>query len=83
MTFKEKLLDKSESLFFRYGIRSVAMDDLARELGVSKKTLYQAVANKEELVREIFARRSAEEAAYVAQLRSDADNAIDEDLRTA
>lgn len=35
------LLEKTVSLFLRYGVRSVSMDDVAREAGVSKKTLYQ------------------------------------------
>lgn len=34
----------------RYGIRSVSMDDIALQLGMSKKTLYQYVADKDELV---------------------------------
>ncbi|MBK7650958.1 MAG: helix-turn-helix transcriptional regulator [Flammeovirgaceae bacterium] len=34
----------------RYGIRSVSMDDIARHLSVSKKTLYQHFADKDELV---------------------------------
>lgn len=37
-----------------YGIRSVTMDDIARELGMSKKTLYQAFENKQAIV-EAFA----------------------------
>ena len=34
----------------RYGIKSMTMDDVARELGISKKTLYQFVENKDDLV---------------------------------
>jgi len=34
----------------RYGIRSVSMDDIARHLGISKKTIYQVYADKDELV---------------------------------
>ena len=34
----------------KYGIRSVSMDDIARQLSVSKKTLYQHFADKDELV---------------------------------
>ena len=37
-------------MFKKYGIRSISMDDIARELGISKKTLYQAVDNKTDLV---------------------------------
>jgi AcrR family transcriptional regulator len=40
----------TEKLFVRYGIRSVTMDVVAKELGISKKTLYQYVADKDDLV---------------------------------
>ncbi len=47
---REKILEGSEDLFTKYGIRSVSMDDIARHLAVSKKTLYQHFADKDELV---------------------------------
>ncbi|HEX7845875.1 MAG TPA: TetR/AcrR family transcriptional regulator [Chitinophagaceae bacterium] len=47
---KERILVKSEELFMQYGIRSVSMDDIANSLGMSKKTLYQYYADKDELV---------------------------------
>lgn len=45
-----KILEGSEGLFGRYGIKSITMDDVARELGMSKKTLYQYVSDKNDLV---------------------------------
>jgi len=47
---KEKILTEAEALFLRYGFKSITMDDVARELGVSKKTLYQFFADKNDLV---------------------------------
>jgi len=47
---KERILVKAHELFTRYGIRSVSMDDIAAQTGMSKKTLYQYFADKEELV---------------------------------
>ena len=41
---------KAEQLFFKYGIKSISMDDLSREMSISKKTLYTFVDNKDELV---------------------------------
>jgi AcrR family transcriptional regulator len=46
----DKILEGAEALFMKYGIRSVTMDDIARHLAVSKKTLYQHFADKDELV---------------------------------
>ena len=54
MEAKERILLKAHELFNRYGIRSVSMDDIAAQLGMSKKTLYQYYADKDELVNEIF-----------------------------
>lgn len=45
-----KILEGSENLFGRYGIKSITMDDVAKELGISKKTLYQYVSDKNDLV---------------------------------
>lgn len=50
MDQKQRILLKGEELFLRYGIRSVSMDDIANNLGMSKKTLYQYYADKDELV---------------------------------
>lgn len=50
LDIKEKILKGAEDLFMRYGIRSISMDDIARHLSVSKKTLYLHFADKEELV---------------------------------
>ena len=38
-------------MFHKYGIKSVTMDDIARELGISKKTLYTFFKDKNELVK--------------------------------
>ena len=48
--YKEKLLKGADELFMKYGLRSVSMDDIARHLGVSKKTIYQHFADKDEVV---------------------------------
>ncbi len=47
---KEKILAGAEALFMKYGFKSITMDDIARELGISKKTLYQFFEDKNDLV---------------------------------
>jgi AcrR family transcriptional regulator len=54
METKDRILVKSHEQFNRFGIRSVSMDDIAAALGMSKKTLYQHFADKEELVSACF-----------------------------
>jgi len=48
------IVSKVKQLYHKYGIKSVTMDDVARELNVSKKTLYQCVADKEDLVSKVI-----------------------------
>ncbi len=54
MELHERWLKQVEESFFRYGVKNVTMDDVARELGISKKTLYQWVRSKEELVHRVL-----------------------------
>ena len=46
----EKIIKTAGELFFRLGIRSVSIDDICRELGMSKKTFYVYYASKDELI---------------------------------
>ncbi|MBD1365402.1 TetR/AcrR family transcriptional regulator [Mucilaginibacter sp. ZT4R22] len=50
MDTSKKIADKAHNLFIRYGIRSTSMDDIASDLGISKKTVYQFYSNKDSLV---------------------------------
>jgi AcrR family transcriptional regulator len=49
----ERIHKKAHDLFMQYGLRSVSMDDIANNLGMSKKTIYQYYADKEALVDEV------------------------------
>lgn len=54
MEARERILTKAHELFNRFGIRSVTMDDIALKTGMSKKTIYQSFANKDELVEAVL-----------------------------
>lgn len=47
---KDNILNKAASMFLSLGFKSVTMDDIAAEIGVSKKTIYKYFSNKVELV---------------------------------
>ena len=47
---KEDILRKATEMFLTLGFKSVTMDDIAAEMGISKKTIYQHFATKDELV---------------------------------
>jgi TetR/AcrR family transcriptional regulator, cholesterol catabolism regulator len=50
MELKNKIIEKAADLFFRYGIKRITMDDISRELGISKKTLYASFTDKDQIV---------------------------------
>jgi len=52
-TDKDTITAGCLSLFFKYGIKSISVDDIAHHLGISKKTFYQFFKNKEDVIREI------------------------------
>lgn len=54
METEEKILKGAQELFFRFGVRSVTMDDIARHLGMSKKTIYQCYKDKDEMVHKLM-----------------------------
>src|SRR3954465_12012617 len=78
MEAKERILVKSNELFNRYGIRSVSMDDIAAQLGMSKKTLYQYYADKDELVNAVFEGMLSLNKSQCLETASRGENAIDE-----
>ncbi|MGB1102061.1 MAG: TetR/AcrR family transcriptional regulator [Crocinitomicaceae bacterium] len=47
---KEEIIQGALNVYMKFGIKSVTMDEMARQLGVSKKTLYRYVSDKNELV---------------------------------
>lgn len=47
---KEYIVEEADKLFCQYGFKSVTMDDIAKHLGISKKTIYQHFSDKNELV---------------------------------
>jgi len=75
---KALLIRSAREMFLKYGIKSVSMDDLARMLGISKKTIYSFVENKSELVVEVIKDFICEEEEYVCKLTKTSKNAIDE-----
>jgi len=50
----KNILVRVRELYMTYGIKSITMDDVARDLGISKKTLYQYVTDKDDLVGKII-----------------------------
>lgn len=83
MDLKVQILDKAFELFTKFGIKSVSMDDLSAELGISKKTLYQTICNKNELIERIFTAQIEKEKEMLEQTTSQSTDAIEELLMVA
>ncbi len=79
-TIKDKILSESEKLLWKYGVRTITMDDIARRLGISKKTIYQHFSDKEDIVYQVFNYHITNEMCEVDKLMEVAENPVEEML---
>jgi AcrR family transcriptional regulator len=82
METSDRILAGARDLFFKYGIKSVTMDDIARHLGVSKKTIYQFYTDKNELLLSLCKKELGEHAEHFCVFCDTAKDAIDEIFQT-
>ena len=57
-TMRERILETTDRLFYRQGIRTVGVDTIAAEVGISKRTLYNYFPSKDALIAAYLSRRS-------------------------
>ncbi len=75
----QRILDETARIFWKLGIKSVTMDDVATRLGISKKTLYQYVTDKNDLVDRVLKHLSTCYKCDIDAVRArEKQNAIDE-----
>lgn len=75
---EERILNKARQLFYTCGIRSVTMDDIARETGMSKKTIYQFYSDKNEIVEKVISNLLTSHGLKIKGFCEEAENAIHE-----
>jgi TetR/AcrR family transcriptional regulator, cholesterol catabolism regulator len=78
METKNRILQKAEELFRRFGIRAVTLDEIASDLGISKKTIYQYFEDKDALVDEIMMQEFAKTNEDCEKCKLNAENAVQE-----
>ncbi len=78
MSQTERILSGTEELFLKSGIKSVTMDDIARHLGMSKKTVYQFFKDKNELVMALVRRKLRDDEEQMSEIISKSNNVIEE-----
>lgn len=75
---EQKVLAKAVEFFMKYGVKSVSMDDISRGLGMSKKTLYNIVDSKADLIRAGLIYHLEYEKDFVNNARKEANDAVEE-----
>jgi len=78
-----EILERTITLFSEFGIRNLNMDDISRSLGISKKTLYQSVKSKEDLIEKLFYYDDFKMDAAISKIRDENLNAIDVLIRVS
>jgi TetR/AcrR family transcriptional regulator, cholesterol catabolism regulator len=77
MDTRLRILKEAGLMFSRYGIRSITMDHIANELGISKRTLYEIFKDKDDLVSQAIAEGANAHKKLCFKIVSDSDNVIE------
>ena len=77
MTVEGKIIQASHDLFMRVGIKSITMDDISKDLSISKKTIYQYFKNKNDLVLKVTKGHLDEEKHEIQTIKDNTSNAIE------
>jgi AcrR family transcriptional regulator len=74
---KTRILKTAVELFSKFGFRSISMDDISHQLGMSKKTVYQYFADKDEIVTLAVQTHLAQEKEALKKIQSEVKDAVD------
>jgi AcrR family transcriptional regulator len=75
---KERILTGASELFFRHGIKSITMDDIAKHLGMSKKTIYLSFADKDEVIHSLMQAKLKEDEREFKEVSEQSANFVEE-----
>ncbi|MDH5382700.1 MAG: TetR/AcrR family transcriptional regulator, partial [Cyclobacteriaceae bacterium] len=78
MEVESRILNNARDLFFRYGLKNVTMDEIAADLGMSKKTLYEFYPNKKEIINRITENFLSDQNDAHQQVSAKSKDAVDE-----
>lgn len=81
MAVRDRILEMALKLFRIYGVKGVTMFDIARDCGISKKTVYEHFSDKESLIGEGMQQLLNNHSNYLTQSHTEAKDAIDELVR--
>ncbi|MES2416739.1 MAG: TetR/AcrR family transcriptional regulator [Bacteroidota bacterium] len=75
---KAYIIEEADTLFCQYGFKSVTMDDIAKHLGMSKKTIYHHFSDKDELVNILIKEKLTAQDCMMDSCSLKAENAVQE-----
>jgi len=78
MNQTERIIQGGEELLLKAGIKSVTMDDIAKHLGMSKKTIYLFFKDKNELVMALVKKKLQDDECQLSEIISKSGNVIEE-----
>jgi AcrR family transcriptional regulator len=73
---KEHIIEVATELFKNYGIKSVTMDSLANELGISKRTIYEVFSDKDELLMTVLTNMAYQQKELINRVIDESENSI-------
>lgn len=76
MEIRTRIIEGAAQLFKTYGIKSVTMDSLANQMGISKRTIYEVFSDKDELLISVLQWMSEKQRAMIQKILDDSENAI-------
>ncbi|TGK44609.1 TetR/AcrR family transcriptional regulator [Leptospira andrefontaineae] len=79
---RERIFEKSFELFLRYGFAKTRMEEIARTLRISRKTLYKHFANKHELLKEVMTDKHLRIHGRIEGIFQDPDKSIKEKIQS-
>lgn len=77
---KEQIISKAKTMFLKLGFKSVTMDDIASEIGISKKTIYKYFSNKDILIESSIELAHGEVQEIIAKIEAQNLNAIEDNF---
>ena len=77
MEIRDRIILEAGTLFARYGIRSITMDALAEEMGISKRTIYENFKDKDTLLTEVITFHKKKQLADLQQILKEEQNIVD------
>jgi len=76
MDIRDRIIEEASESFKTFGIRSVTMDSLANQLGMSKRTIYEIFSDKDDLLMAVLTRMAKQQRDLVKKVLDESENSI-------